>query len=304
MANSPEELEKRWVEIRPPRIEVAQTYARRFLNTWGNSSPYLSGDLFSDMSDISFNSPRFRRLKPSLRDIADAKVIFCPSQDLEYFFTKYKGYANPKILICGNSDRDFHFLPEGLPPTLRHIFLQNSFIPNSRYTTGLPIGLENLRWGKNGYPRLMKNQTKWSGRINKVMMGPFGLTHEERYQVRKNFKSSNECVDLFSTRLTPRELSRISQNYRFIAAVRGNGVDTHRHWEAAYRGSFSVVKKSLWSENFKSLDLPFLEVEDWSESELARIVISNETSPKNPSNVAALWWPFWKTEIGSKLDGN
>lgn len=303
MAEDLSELTDRWVESRPSRVSVAQTHLRRTINTWGNSKPYLSGDLFSDQADISFNTPKLRRIRPSLRQIREASVIFCPSHDVEYFFEKYKGYAKPKVLICGNSDRDFYSLPENLPKSIRHVFLQNSFIRNNNFNTGLPIGLENLRWGKNGYPRLMRRDTEWSEKANKVMVGPFGLTHPERYQVRETFESSNEILDLFKTRLSPKELSAIAQKYRFIAAVRGNGVDTHRHWETAYRGSYAIVKKNQWSENFSSYNLPFLEIDEWSIAELSRIIRKQESAPMDPRNVSALWWPYWKAEIGSKLSG-
>ena len=94
------DLSKRWVETRPSRLSVAAIHAKRFMHTWGNSKPFLSGDLFSDEADISYNSPRFRRTKPSLRDIKEARVVFCPSADVEEFFIRYQGLAKPSVLIC------------------------------------------------------------------------------------------------------------------------------------------------------------------------------------------------------------
>ena len=295
------ELSKRWVETRPSRLSVAAIHLKRVRHAWGNSKPFLSGDLFSDEADISYNSPKFRRKKPSLREIREARVVFCPSAEVEEFFSRYQGLAKPSILICGNGDRDFNDLPENLPSSLKHVFLQNSFIPNSSYLTALPIGLENLRWGRNGFPKLMRNDILWNQRSRKIMMGPFGLTHEERFSVRNTFQSSSEHVEVFTARLSPPELSKISQGFQFIAAVRGNGVDTHRHWESAYRGSYAIVKRDSWFRNFEHLGLPFIGVDSWDEIGLLKAINSTDQAPKDPRNVPALWWPYWKAQIEAKL---
>lgn len=301
MAESPGDLSQQWVEQRPSRLSVAAIHAKRLLHTRGNSKPYISGDLFSDEADISYETPRFRRSKPSLRDIQNAKVVFCPSNLVEEFFIKFEGYARPKVLICGNSDRDFHEIPENLPSSIRHVFLQNSFIPNSTFVTAIPIGLENLRWGKNGFPKLMRNSTPWEDRIPKTMVGPFGLTHPHRYQVRSTFLENTPEIDLFQSRLTPKQLSATSQKYQFISAVRGNGVDTHRHWETAYRGSFALVQKDKWFDNFASLGLPFIGISSWTQDEISIAMKSVLAPPRNPEDVEPLWWPYWKAQIESKL---
>lgn len=294
-------LSRQWVEQRPSRLSVAAIHTRRILNTRGNSKPYISGDLFSDEADISYQSPRFRRLKPSLKDIQQAKVVFCPSNLVEEFFIKFEGHARPKVLICGNSDRDFHEVPPNLPSSIKHIFLQNSFIPNSPDVTAIPIGLENLRWGKNGSPKLMRNGIPWEDRKPRTMVGPFGLTHSDRYLVRDAVSEDSSNIDLFKSRLTPKLLSKTSQKYQFILAVRGNGVDTHRHWETAYRGSYALVLKDKWFQNFTSLGLPFIGISSWTENDISRAMKSVTKPPKDPREVNPLWWPYWKAQIESKL---
>ena len=295
------DLSNRWVEVRPSRLNVAITHARRIRNYWGNSRPFLSGDLFSDEADISYNSPRFRRLKPTLSEIKNARVVFCPSADVEEFFLKYQGYAKPSVLICGNGDRDFIDLPEHLPSSVKHVFLQNSFIRNSSFSTALPIGLENLRWGKNGFPKLIQNDIPWNLRLPRLMLGPFGLTHSERLAIRIKFQFSDKYVEVFSSRLSPRELSNTSQRFQFIAAVRGNGVDTHRHWETAYRGSYALVLRDDWFRNFESLGVPFIGIDSWDESEVKKAIISTTQAPAKPQSISALWWPYWRAQIESKL---
>jgi len=303
MNSSDLNLSLRWVEVRPSKAAVLRTHAARVINKWGNSKPYLSGDLFSDEADVSLFSPKYRRLKPSLRAIKEAKVIFCPSSRLEEVLEEYAGLIRPQVLICGNDDRDFFELPRKLPKSVRHLFLQNSFIPNSKLVTALPIGIENLRWGKNGFPRLMQSENPWESKANKVMVGPYGLTHEDRFQIRDLIRESSEVFELFVNRLSPEELSNISQRYKFIASIRGNGVDTHRHWETAYRGSVALIQNSAWLKNFEGAGLPFIGVDSFKEEEIQLRISHQNISPTDPKQIPFLWWPYWKSKIESKLVG-
>jgi hypothetical protein len=86
-----------------------------------------------------------------------------------------------------------------------------------------------------------------------------------------------------------------------VAAVRGNGVDTHRHWETLYRGGIPVIMKDEWSVGISGLKLPFIEIGEWNSGELKNILLNTEDLSFNPENVEELWWPFWKNLIASYL---
>ena len=50
---------------------------------------------------------------------------------------------------------------------------------------------------------------------------------------------------------------------KFVISPRGNGLDTHRIWEALYVGSFPVVKTSSLDPLYA--DLPIVIVQDWTD---------------------------------------
>lgn len=50
-------------------------------------------------------------------------------------------------------------------------------------------------------------------------------------------------------------------SHKFVFAPRGNGIDTHRMWEALYLRSIPIVKKCIGMEDF--YDLPILFVDCW-----------------------------------------
>ncbi len=53
-------------------------------------------------------------------------------------------------------------------------------------------------------------------------------------------------------------------NSDFVICPRGNGVDTHRFWEALYLGSIPIVLKDPHLSSFTS-QLPCLELENWGQ---------------------------------------
>lgn len=290
-----------WEEQRPSRLKVLQTYTKRAIRWRGNSSPYLSGDLFSDMSDVSMYPPRLRGKQPDLAAIRSAKVIFCPSDKLQDFFKEFHDNISAQVIICGNSDHEFKELPENIPKSVNQLLLQNSFISDQPLITTLPIGIENLRWGVNGNPKNLIPGGNWSTRRNEILIGPLGLTHPIRLEVKKDFSNPVEGVNLIQNRLEPAQYAKLANETRYVAAVRGNGVDTHRHWETLYRGGIPVILRDAWSTGINRLRLPFVEVTAWDAQQLHLITENEEDLGFNPAEIPALWWPYWKELIASYL---
>ena len=100
-------------------------------------------------------------------------------------------------------------------------------------------------------------------------------------------------------RLSPSKHLHTLATYSFIACPAGNGLDTHRVWEALYVESVPIVKRSYPYEYFESLGMPlwvvdgFDELENLEEADLASIY---ETfAPKFDS--LTLWLPYWESLI-------
>lgn len=289
-----------WDESKPSRLNVAFVYSKRIVRWRRNSLPFLTGDLFADMADINVYPPRFRGTMPDIHRIREAKVIFCPSHKLQTFLDEFGSEINAKVLLAGNSDHEFHTLPVDIPRSVRHLFLQNSFISDFSLVSTLPIGIENIRWGVNGHPNLMKKKKSWSNRQNKVLVGPFGLTHPDRVTLPKVFEG-NEDIFLVKERMSPKSYSLLMNDFRYVAAVRGNGVDTHRFWESLYRGAIPIVGSNSWSTSLHNLNLPFIEIDEWSPESFHNVIANTPRTEFYPAKIEELWWPYWKRKIGSYL---
>ena len=281
-------------EKRPSRIAVANIYAKRGLRWRRNSYPYISGDAFADFADYVYEPPRFRNFN---RDsLHHAKTIFVRSESLQELLSTHGHEIRAAVIITGNSDYEFHSPPVDIPSCVNALFLQNSFVSDDKRFFSIPIGIENFRWGVNGNPRFIRNRVSLNLPKPRVLIGPLGRTHPTREIVARDFGSHSEHWDFLTERLKPRDFDKLSKKYSHVAAVRGNGVDTHRLWETLYRGITPIVEKSIWWDSLSEL-FPQVEIIDsWTKENMLEVLRKNEVSSHSREN-PALWMPFWESKI-------
>jgi hypothetical protein len=281
------------MQYRPSRFQVILLYLNRAIRWRSNSYPYLSGDAFADLADFVFKPPRFRGKLNHRRLRKNDVVIFTCSDDLEDFFSLYPERVNNSIIIAGNSDREFNSKEFWFFSGNSIFFLQNSFISDNKRFWTLPIGLENLRLARNGFPKLMKYKSL-QFKNNKVLIGPFGNTHASRRELLDKFKDVKGPWSVFEGYISPKVFSDLSNSYKYIAIFRGNGIDTHRLWETLYRGSIPILIEDDWISSMLYLELPILRIPEWKLNILENSIMNNSISSFQPSKVEALWMPYWE----------
>ena len=256
------------------------------------SSPFISGGALASICDIVINKES--DLDAFLRHDGSSRIVFCRS-DLAHELSRLSLTNSPRrTLIAGNSDHDFTALSQIPRDNFDNFYLQNSFISNDKNIFTLPIGIENLSIGINGLPNNLKVTNDWNSRSIKVMVGPFSPTHTEREELLKVAERETKVFEVINGPLSPKRVAQEMNEYKFVACPRGNGIDTHRFWEALYRGSVPIVIASKWSNSLKYLDLPLIEVSNWAEAGDAIKEFIDQGPPKPPSELRSLWLPYWK----------
>lgn len=286
------------IEERPSRISVAHIYAKRGLRWRRNSHPYISGDAFADYVDYVYEPPRCRNFnKVSLQD---ARSIFVRSDRLQELLSRHRSDIQASVIISGNSDYEFHSLPVDIPSSVKAFFLQNSFVSDNVRFFSIPIGIENFRWGVNGNPRFIRDRGGIKHSKPKALFGPFGKTHRTREIVARDFGDRSEHWDFVMERMKPQDFDKLSRKYSHVAAVRGNGVDTHRLWESLYRGITPIVEYSAWWNSLSEL-FPEVEVIDsWTHTNVLEALFRNQASSNFREN-PTLWMPYWEEKISKFL---
>ena len=154
----------------------------------------------------------------------------------------------------------------------------------------------------NGNPRFVRNSWKNQERKEKLLFGPLSPTHPAREIVIERFNRVDPLWDLVLGRLSPKEYDQRTRKYSMIAAVRGNGVDTHRLWETLYRGATPIVVMDIWWESLRELFPQVVTISDWNLVEISGVVQSVNPVTFDPTRISALWMPFWEQKIRSYLD--
>jgi len=238
--------------------------------------PLISGDGFAKLASQT-----------------DQQIFFCKSEEVEHSLDLLGATFQSFVLIAGNSDRDFTLKSLILPKNLRRLYLQNSFISDGQQIKTLPIGVENLRHSMNGIPSLLTVRIPFTEKHTKILIGPFGNTHEERKSLMRIPASKNFTV--LSERLSVRDFASYAAGFKFVACPRGNGVDTHRIWETLYRGSIPIVLDDSWSKSLDYLGLPIIKVASWDADLLSDVLNRySKLTPPDPSKQEFLWASSWK----------
>jgi hypothetical protein len=295
----------------PPKFELyspapkklSRSLAIRFNNfrfSEKNNSPYLSGDSIASITDYYVYGKSGNEIL-DVEKIMKSNSIFVNSSMLGKLIKETIDMPiNTKVLVTGNGD--FNFVKKYILPKSFNLWLcQNNSMPKSRNIFTLPIGIENLRFGRLG-------QKKWYKRFNfgaienKILVPPMSPTNPQRLAA-VNFALSNPSLfEVHTQYLHEKEYFELTRNFRFILCCEGNGYENHRIWETLYQGSFPILLNSTWADSLRYLRLPLLIIDslnDLTEYKLREFLTLNYDF--DPNNTPQLWIPFWE-ELIHKFD--
>ena len=195
-----------------------------------------------------------------ITECQNAKSIFVYTHLLPYF-KKYvlSVLKEPFILVTHNSDHGVTLEDLGI---LNNPFLVKWFAQNCEFSheklIALPIGLANRQWGKEKITQLLETTRKYIK--SKLLYANFsGHTHSSRYSLQ-NIISNMSNVTNNNNLPYDKYLEELA-NHKFCLCPRGNGIDTHRFWEAQYLNTIPIILKSDWTAAYSGL--PILLLDEW-----------------------------------------
>lgn len=215
----------------------------------------------------------------------DKYLKFCKVNDIQYIKTDYfktgkqflwrnelhPALINSKVLVSGHSDFEIDeniFIKYNLN-YVKWFSINVNYIHEKLFP--LPLGITNNTNESEmhsilGNTRIMIDVLKNNNKKEHLLYMNFNLnTYYERPLLYFNFKDYEWCYEgIVNNTLEGRKnfLEDISKS-KFVLCPRGNGIDTHRLWEALYMKSIPIVKYHITHSNLT--DLPILFINDWSE---------------------------------------
>lgn len=156
------------------------------------------------------------------------------------------------ILLTHNSDwsvgkclNEMGLSVDEIPKNI-HWFAQNVDVEHPQIES-VPIGLENSHWhpGKNAK---MLNKINYEVKTFDFLVCAFfnSKTNPRRAQILDYYSQFDWCLSRDTTNgVGYNEYLEILNRSMFCVCPEGNGIDTHRMWEALYMGCIPVVEDSI-----------------------------------------------------------
>ena len=174
-------------------------------------------------------------------------VIFCNSSRIEllFYYLRKSDKLNNLKLITHQTDKEINEKLFRKKPRSISKWYGINVNYNHKDLVPIPIGLANNYSPKN---LLIKDFLKFKPSQYKKQIlyvnNRRNTNHNERDNTYKIFSDKSWCK-LDEPNLPMKIYQNRLDEYNFILCPIGNGIDTHRIWEAIYSGSIPIVKKHI-----------------------------------------------------------
>ena len=96
----------------------------------------------------------------------------------------------------------------------------------------------------------------------------------------------------------PPDFLREMTQHKFVLCPAGNGLDSHRIWEALYTGTIPVLQHHTIFRDFH--DLPIMFVDDLAKVREQDLLAFLEKAANTSWNLEKLFFPYWETAVGNR----
>lgn len=258
--------------------------------------PFICGDAFRLLCDFAYDELT-TSMDPA--QVKEGDAVFLKTDYMDAFFENvHPKIQQPYVLVSHNSDdmapgNCARFLDD---PKLLAWFAQNyDGTPHSKMRP-IPIGLANACWGHGNVQTLQKVRAMHLAKKYLAYMNIAVQTFpSERRVVFNHFIKNGFCRN--ESKIPHEPFLKTIAASTFVVSPRGNGLDTHRLWEALYLGSIPIVKTSSIDGLYEGL--PVLVVKDWTEVTEDFLKQAEKEIREKPAHLEKLSIDYWKQQIRS-----
>jgi hypothetical protein len=225
--------------------------------------------------------------------------VYCKIDHLLGLFDQVRQVRNRVVLVSSESDRPItkEFF-QRCPPQIAHWFSTNIQTKDERLSA-LPLGLANSYCGITLKAPLIATRSRPFAERLRWLYVNFRTTSnpDVREPVMRHFQSLNneDWVTVQEAKLGLEPFLDEMTSHRFVLCPPGNGIDTHRLWEALYSRTIPVTLAYYATDSFR--DLPILFVEDFRELTRGFLAREYERVISSSWNWQKLFLPWWLDRI-------
>jgi len=257
---------------------------------------YINGNKFFEISHFGID---FDHTEFSMKMYDQNAIIYCKTDFIPQLFQHLQFSGRKYVLITHMSDYPIDVVRFNTkPPSIKKWFAENAIYDNSDLIP-IPIGIENHygsskgkftnhKWLEENIDNLRNNSKE-----HKLYCNWNSSTNPTRANISSILKSKNlPVVEEYG--LNYESYCTNMSKYKFVVCPPGNGVDTHRLWEALYLGCIPITLKH---RIYRDYNLPIIQLNSWEEitPELLEKYSYND-------NMEQLYMTYWKNIIIEELN--
>lgn len=244
----------------------------------GEKIQQLCNIYFGFQEDFDFN-PLIKKQFNKQFDLIHLKTeidnpyyIFCYSHRINYLSSKIHLLKNKFILVTHNSDFNIEESEEVLHilnnNNLDKWYAQNLCFEHPKLKF-IPIGIANNQWEHGKLDIFKDKNLYYYNKINNVYFN---------FNIHTNTDKRNICFNILKNKLewlnnvSPQENIIRLNEYKFCICPEGNGVDTHRLWEALYLKTIPIVIKNEFTNILKKNGIPIIILNSWDEFDESKLI--------------------------------
>lgn len=261
---------------------------------------FLSAEQYRLCCDVIWSADRRAGLECPIGTISPGAVLYAKADHYLPLFQRLKKTRAQVALATAESDisitPEIHRLK---PPQVVRWFSTNAV---ARGVEALPLGLGNSYCPVTPKaPALAEYQANPAARTKWLYVNFRCETNPAvRQPVMEHFRSRiGDWLTVREGGVGPGEFLAEMTAHRFVLCPPGNGIDTHRMWEALYCRTIPVVQRHPALAAFE--DLPILFVEDFRTLTQPFLREAYERFQSGSFNCEKLFLPWWRERlIGAK----
>jgi hypothetical protein len=261
---------------------------------------WLQGDKFQKLATFTFAPKELSRHDYAqipnnfdLNKLKDGDIIYCVS--FKYYIDQLlELIKDTKHVTIITHNCDDGVQNDNVPENILTWYGCNVRVIHPKIKS-IPTGLENDKW----FPHLKKKEKMLAKmKEKKTLLNLVYMDH----RIYSNPIDRQQAYDVlgkksFVDAVTEDKVVNFDRylhyvyNHKFIISPEGNGVQTHRPWEALYMGSIPIEKRNINNTFYE--DLPICIVDDWeevTESFLADWLIKHHNTKWNMDKLDFKYW--------------
>lgn len=246
---------------------ISYTLKPRDFGKRQDTFPYLSSDGYALRSfDSIKRDASTKQLESAIEHTPSDSILYIPGnlvRDASLMLEKKKKTFR-KVIIGDDDDAQS-------AETLRvlreysQVIQSVNLVEKQEGFAALPLGLESPSYRSGGRLREFKNEPSNDVKDRPISFIVAWNPNTNNYKRSEPMKVFKMAADTFISqkRITASTLHQLMRRSLFVPCPRGNGVDSHRIWEALYLGSIPVL---LREDVFPALaEWPIWIVDSWSD---------------------------------------